>query len=87
MGSDDKTSTGLGETETPVWKVTNKILCAPRPEKSSSDPQEAEANLPASVGGSPVQAWVSRRSLQEAGKRQRQSRKVPLEVNALEGHQ
>ena len=29
-GSDCKTSTGLGETETPVLEGTNKTLCAPR---------------------------------------------------------
>ena len=58
---DYKTSTGLGETETPVLEGTNKILCTPRSRrKEQVAPQEAEPKLPAGVGGCPVQAWVGR---------------------------
>ena len=35
--------------------------------KGAETPQETEPNLPAGVGGSPVEAWVSRSSLQGWG--------------------
>ena len=41
-------------------------------------PQETEPKLPASVGGSPVEAWVSRGSPQGQGSWKQQSWKVLL---------
>ena len=38
VGFDYRTSTGLGETETPVLESTNKILCIPRPREKQKWP-------------------------------------------------
>ena len=46
-------------------------------------PQETEPKLLARVGGPPVEAWVSRDSLQEQGHWQQQARKVSLGVSPL----
>ena len=47
-------------------------------------PQETEPKLPASVTGSPVEAWVGRASPQGEGHWQQQSRKIPLAQTLLE---
>jgi hypothetical protein len=46
-------------------------------------PQETEPKLPASVGGSLVEAWVSRGSPQGWGDWQQLSGKVPLGIKPL----
>ena len=46
-------------------------------------PEETDAKLPATVGGSPVEAWVSKGSWQEWGHWQKQSWKVRLDVTPL----
>ena len=38
MGFDCRTSTGLGETETPLLEGTHKVVCASGPSGRSSDP-------------------------------------------------
>ena len=58
MGIDCRTSTGLGETETPLLEGTHKVVCTSGHKGRSSDPIEAERDLPASVGGSPEEAGV-----------------------------
>ena len=65
----------------------HKILCAPRPKvKEQWPPQETETDLPASVGGSSVEACVSSGSLQGWGHRKQQSWKMPLGLSPLRGH-
>ena len=55
-------------TETPVLDSRNKILSVVRSRgKEQNPPQETEAKLPVSVGGSPVEAWVGRGSPQGRG--------------------
>ena len=49
--------------------------------------QEAEPDLPASVGGSPAEAWVNKGSLQAPGDWQQLSGKVPFGINSLGGPQ
>ena len=39
MGSDCRTLTGLGETETPLLEGTHKVVCTSGPRGRSSDPQ------------------------------------------------
>ena len=46
-------------------------------------PQETEPKLPASVGGSPVEAWVGRGSLLGLGHWQQLSGEVPLVISSL----
>ena len=54
-----KESTGLGEIEIPLLEGTNKILRSTRTQdRGAVTPQETEPDLHASVGGSPVEAWV-----------------------------
>ena len=48
-------------------------------------PQETEPSLPAGVGGSPVEEWVSRDSLQGQGDWLELSEKVPFDINTLGG--
>ena len=58
MGFDCRTSTGLGETETPILEGTHKVVCALGPRGRSSDPGETEPDLPAGVGRPPAEAGV-----------------------------
>ena len=59
MGFDYKTSTGWGQTDS--LESTNKILHTPGPRgKRAMAPQETKPRLPACVGGSPMEAQVSR---------------------------
>ena len=62
MGVYYRTSTGLGETETPLLDGggrthTNSGLHQD-PGRRAVTPQETGSDLPASVGGSPVEVWV-----------------------------
>ena len=59
MGFDCRTSTGLGETETPLLEGTHKIVCASGPGEGAVTSGETEADLPASVGGSPAEPGVA----------------------------
>ena len=78
-GFDYRTSTGLGETETPLLECTNKILHKPGPwGKEQWPPQETEPDLSGSVGGSPVEAWVSSGAPQRQRHWQQQSWEVPI---------
>ena len=49
-------------------------------------PQETEPKLPASVGGSPVEAGVNRSSPQGQGDWQQPSGRIPFGINLLGGH-
>ena len=77
-GFDYRTCTGLGETETAVLEGTSRILHAPRHRGKEQWPQ-----LHASVGGSSVEAGVSRGSPQGWGHQQHQARKGTLGINPL----
>ena len=48
--------------------------------KGAATPQETEPELPASVGGSPAEAWVNKGSLQAPGDWQQLSGKVAFGV-------
>ena len=72
MGLDYRTSTGLGETEIPVLEG-NKTQ-----RKGAATPQETEPDLSGSVGGSPVEAWVSSGAPQGQRHWQQQSWEVPI---------
>ena len=68
MGFDYRTYTGLGETETEFLGGTNKqnLVCTKTQGKAAVTaprPPETEPDLPASVGGSPVEVWVGSSSL------------------------
>ena len=52
--------------------------------KGAVAPQETEPKRPASVTGSPVEAWVGRASPQGGGHWQQQSRKIPLAQTLLD---
>ena len=63
-GFDYKTSTGLGETETPLLEGKNKILHVPGPTRRKAvTPQETEPDLPANVGGFPAEVRGGNESL------------------------
>ena len=68
MGIDCRSSTGLGETETPLLEGTHKVVCASGPRGRSSDPTETESDLPASVGGSLAEAGGGCGSLRGQGR-------------------
>jgi len=71
------------ETGKMVWcshLFKNFLVCY---HPHSQNPQEIEQNLPASVEGSPVKAWVHRGSPHRWGHWQHQTRKVPLVVKPL----
>ena len=57
MGFDYKTSMGLGKQR--LLEGTNKPCVQKDPGKGAVIPQETEPDLPVSVWGSPVEAWVS----------------------------
>ena len=62
-------------------------VSAETPEKGTGTLQETEPNLPASVGGPPVEAWVSRGSPQGWRYWQQLSGKVPFVNLTIElGH-
>ena len=64
VGFDYRTSTRLGKTETRFWVGTNRILCVPRPREKAQWPHRTlTQDLPASVGGSPMEVWASSGSL------------------------
>ena len=87
MGFHYKTSTGMGETETPLLRGHKQNLaCTKTQEKGTVTPQNTESDLPASVGGFPVKVLVSSGSPQVQGHWQQQSWKVALGVSPLGGH-
>ena len=58
-GSDYRTSTGLGETETPLLKGINKILCVPRHRgKEQLFHRKLNQTYLLRVRVSPVEVWV-----------------------------
>ena len=57
------------------------------PGERSSDPTGTESDLPASVGGSHVEVWVSSGLLQGWGHWWQQSGEVPVGMSLLGGHQ
>ena len=77
MGFDYKTSTRLGETDSSLGG-TNKTARSKTQRKGAVTPQETEPKLAASVGGSPVEAGVSRGSPQGQREWQGPSGKVPM---------
>ena len=86
-GLDCRTFTGLGErVSTPRGRTPNPV-CTRTQGKGAGTPQETEADLPASAGGSPAQAWVGSRSLWGWGHQQQQSRELPLGSNPPCGHE
>ena len=66
-GFDYRTSTGLGETETPLLRAQQNFVCTKTQTKGAVTPQETEPKPPASTGGSPVEAWIDRGSAQGQG--------------------
>ena len=62
------------------------LVCTRTERKGAVTPQETEPDLPASVGGSPVEAWVGSGSLWGQGHWQQQSWKMPLGVSPLGVH-
>ena len=52
MELDCRSSTGLGETETPLLEGTYKFSCAPGPRAKAVTSQHLGPDLPAGLGGS-----------------------------------
>ena len=59
MGFDCRSSTGLGEIETPLLEGTHKVVYASGPREGAVTPGETEPDLPVSVGGSPAEVAVA----------------------------
>ena len=59
------------------------MVCTKTQGKGAVTSQETESDLPASVGGSPMEVWVSGGSLWGQGHWQQQSWKVPFDINPL----
>ena len=72
-----------GNRDSSLGGHKQNLACAKTQRKGAVTPQETE---PDSVGGSPVEVWVSRGSPQGWGHWQQQSRKFPLGINPLGGH-
>ena len=83
-GLDCRTLQDWGK-ESPLLEGTHQILWTQG--KGAGTPQETEADLPASVRGSPAQAWVGSHSLWGWGHQQQQSRELPLGTNPPCGHE
>ena len=81
MGFDYKTSTGLGETDSSLGGHRQNLECTKIQRKGAVTTRETEPKLPVSVGGPPVEAWVSRGSPQGQG-----HWKFPLGINPLGVH-
>ena len=61
MGFDCRTSTGLEETDSTLGgHKQNLVNTRAQGKEQTSFPQETEPDLPASVGGSPGEAWAGR---------------------------
>ena len=58
---------GLRETETCLRGHKQNFTCTETQRRGAVTTQETEPKLPASVGGPPVEAWVSRGSPQGQG--------------------
>ena len=81
-GFDDRTSTRLRETETSLYKGTNKTCVHQDSQKGAVPPLETEPDLPANVVGSPVEAWLPK----GWGHWRQESWKVSFGVSPLGGH-
>ena len=68
MGLDYKTSTGLGETDSSHGGHKQNLACTKTQRGGAVTPQETESELPAGVGGSPMEVWVGRGSKQGLGR-------------------
>ena len=86
MGFDYRTSTELGETDSCLGGYKQNLVCTKTQRKGAVIPQVTEPKLPASVGGSPVEAWIGKASPQGQGHWQQQARNVSLGVNPLGVH-
>ena len=78
---DHKTYTGVGETDSSLGGHKQNLARTKIQRKGAVTPRETEPKLHASVGGSPVEAWVGRGSPQGQG-----HWKFPLGINPLEVH-
>ena len=81
-----KTSIGLRETDFRLGGHKQNLVCTKSQKKGAVAPQETGAKLPASIGGPPVEVWVSRGTLQRQGNWQQLSGKVSFGINTLGGH-
>ena len=70
-----------GKQRLQSWRAQTKFCAHQDSEERSSDPVETEPKPPASVGGPPVEAWVSRGSSWEWGHWQQQSWKWTLGIS------
>ena len=68
------------------WGAQTNLVHTRTQGKETVTPWETEPDLPAGVGGSPVEAWVGSGSLWGQGHWQQQSWKVPLGVSPLGVH-
>ena len=83
---DHKTYTGVGETDSSLGGHKQNLVRTKIQRKGAVTPQETEPKLHASVGGSPVEAWVGRGSPQAWGHWKQRPGKVPCSINPLGGH-
>ena len=58
---------GLGETDSTVGRHKQNLACTKTQGKGAVTPQETEPNLPASVGGFPMEVWISSGLLRDGG--------------------
>ena len=86
VGFDYKTSRGQGKQILQSWRAQTKPCMHQDSEERAVTHQEIDLKLPPSVGGSPVEAWVTRDSPLGWGHRRKQSGKAPLGVNPHGGH-
>ena len=78
-----------GKQRLQSWRAQTKLCLHQDSEKKKKKgavtQQETEPKVPAGVGGSPVEEWVSRDSLQGQGDWLQLSEKVPFDINTLGG--
>ena len=75
----------MGEIDSSLGAHKQNLACTKTQGKGEVTPQETELKLPASVGGSSMEDWVCRGSLQGWRHWQQQSGKVPFGINPLGG--
>ena len=68
------------------WRAQKNLACTKTQRKGAVTSQEIEPKLPVSVGGSPVEMWVSSGSPQGLEQWKQWSWKVPVSVRPLGGH-
>ena len=86
MGFDCKTSTGSGETKTPLLEGKQNLLHTKTQGKGAVTLQETEPDIFAGVGGSPVEAWGGSSSTQGPRHWQQQLWEVHINVRPTGGH-